>query len=64
MIETRLEPYCDDCPDLDPVVDSVLRCDGRIVRQIIACSNIDRCRAIYKKAKEEVRKEYERATTE
>lgn len=59
MIETSFASYCDDCPDLDPVVDSVLRCNGRIVRQIIACSNIDRRRAIYKKAKQEVRKEYE-----
>lgn len=64
MIETTFASYCDDCPDLDPVVDSVLRCNGRILRQIITCSNIDRCGAIYKKAKEDVIEKYERTTTE
>lgn len=64
MIETRFASYCNDCPDLNPVVGSVLRFNGRIVQQFITCSNIERCRNIYKKAEEEVRKEYERTMTE
>ena len=64
MIKTRFASCCNDCADLDPVVGNVLRFNGRIVRQIITCSNIDGCEAICKKAKEEVIEKHERTTTE
>ena len=59
MIETRFASYCNDCPDLDPVVDRLLRPDGSVWVQYITCSNSIKCRKIFEKAKQEVRKEYE-----
>lgn len=64
MIETRLEHYCDDCPDLDPVVDRLLYPDGSVWVQYITCSNSIKCRKIFEKAKEDVIEKYERTTTE
>ena len=45
MIEPDFEPYCDDCSDLDPVVNRVYG-NNAICQQIITCEHIYHCRKV------------------
>lgn len=39
MIQTDFEPYCEDCADLEPVVERLYGDDG-VIQQVIACEHI------------------------
>lgn len=45
MITTDFEPFCNDCPDLEPVV-TRLYAGECVLQQVITCENIHRCRKI------------------
>ena len=45
MIEIVFEPFCCDCPKLEPIVERAYGYD-KIVQQIITCTNIHQCRSI------------------
>lgn len=46
MIDTKFEAYCEECTELDPIVNKVYA-DNKIVSQIITCNYIERCKRIY-----------------
>lgn len=45
MIQTDFEPYCEDCADLEPVVERLYGDDG-VIQQVIACEHIRHCRKV------------------
>ncbi len=45
MIQTNFEPYCEDCADLEPVVERLYGDDG-VIQQVIACEHIRHCRKV------------------
>lgn len=45
MIQTNFEPYCEDCTDLEPVVERLYGNDG-VIQQVITCMNFHHCRKV------------------
>ena len=45
MIQTNFEPYCEDCTDLEPVVERLYGNDG-VIQQVITCMNLHHCRKV------------------
>ena len=58
MIILKNEKYCENCPDFEPdVTKETMVCEDKIINETtISCKYRDRCREIYKQAKDECKK--------
>lgn len=51
MIEVRIEPYCEKCPDFEAETQKLYSCDN-IVHIIVRCEHARRCNAIAERLKQ------------
>lgn len=61
MIDTDFEVFCEECTELDPIVNKIYA-DNKIASQIITCEYIKRCKRMYDiiKTRERIRDKDER----
>ena len=56
MIRLLVDDYCHDCPDFEARVNKINDDDGHICSTNIYCEHEERCEAIYKHIKDELKK--------
>lgn len=56
MIKLQVKPYCNNCPEFEPICHKLFHYD-RTIMTIVTCEHNDKCKQMFENAKQYLKKE-------